>query len=348
MRAWVRPLIVAIAVMFVPLPAWSVIVKTKDGKEYKGHLTKTDTFKVIIRLHGSDEEKSFFKLDILELVQPVQPQELEKLKPADPKKYMEYGLGLMGQVQDPEAHETALRLLLITAYLDPITHGHSALLKMSEIARSTEEASAFRAMAFLLDVVADKGTLKKTNVIVNEDVKARDAFLKSLEMLRRGLTKDALKYASTKGTAEYFGLIPGLMPYDEFVKICKENPECGCKEGRVFCAKCVGKGAVQGTKGLTLCTDCKGKGFNLCKECKGKPRKVKLTPLQWQIMLQLELLSESDPKGKLDSPGEVKSEKWSALLSGSQIQPIPVLSLIHLTEFDPRKCVYKNGKWVEP
>jgi hypothetical protein len=334
----------------VPLPALSVIIRTKDGKEYKGHLVKQDFLKVTFRPPGSKEEVSLFKSDVQEMVQAVNFQLLEKLKPTEAKEYYEYAVGLMAKQEDPEAQETALRLFLIAAYLEPTVYGFNGLMKMSEIARSGDEAGSFRAMAFLLDAVSDKNTLKKAGSNIGaEDVKARESFLKALEMLRRGKTKEALAAAEVKGVADYFGIIPGLMSYPEFVKLCKETPECtACTDGRVFCVKCGGKGgALVGGKAIP-CTDCKTTGFTLCKICKGKPRQVKLTTLQLQVILQLELLNESDPKAKLDAPSEVKNDKWSALLGSSQIRPIPVLSLIYLTEFDPRKSVFKNGKWVEP
>lgn len=348
MRNWVKPILIIILVFVVPLPAWSVIIKTKDGQEYKGQLVKDETLKVTIKLQGSNTEKTFYRFDVVEMIQAVKPKELEKFKPENPKGYYDYAMDLLSQQEDPEARDAALRLFLISAYLEPVKLGHGSLLKMSDLARTSEEARTFRAMAYLLDVVSDKSILKKVSKAVNEDTKAREAFLKALEFLRRGKTKEALDTVKTKGAADYFGLIPSFMTYDEFVKICQENPECKCKDGRIFCAKCIGKGGIVSSKGLTVCPDCNGKGFKICPDCKGNPRKVKLNPRQTQIIIQMQMLHEMDPKAKLDSPVGTNDNNWSSLLNGSQLQPLPVLSLIYLTEFDPRKCVFKNGKWVEP
>jgi hypothetical protein len=38
---------------------------------------------------------------------------------------------------------------------------------------------------------------------------------------------------------------------------------------------------------------------------------------------------------------------WSRALS-NQLTPVPLLSLETITEFDPRKCVFRDGTWVEP
>jgi hypothetical protein len=348
MRALIRPLLILVALIVVPLPAWSVILKTKDGKEYKAHLVKSDAIKVTVRLHGSNEEKTFFRFDIENIVQTVEPKELEKLKPDDPKVYYNYALGLMAHQVDPEAVDTALRLFQIAAYLEPVQLGQPALTKMAELARSAEEAEVFRAMAYLLDVVADKSLLKKAAADSGGNDKARVAFIKGLELLRRGKTREALKQLEAKGAADHFATVPGFMSYEDFVRLCKEHAECNCTEGRVFCPRCVGKGGLPSVQGPVLCPDCKGKGFHLCKECNGKKTRMKLTPLQTQIILKLELLHETDPSAPLNSSGDLKTPRWSALLSGAQIRPVPVLNLLHLTEFDPRKSVYKNGQWVEP
>jgi hypothetical protein len=213
-------------------------------------------------------------------------------------------------------------------------------------------------MAFLLDIIASQKTLENPDPATKGDTKARDEFLKALECLRRGQTKQALTHAETKGVPDYFKLIPGLMTYQDFIKSCKDNPECSnCYDkklkyssGRVQCPKCSGNGVIKSlTDGkIETCPDCKKKGFKICSKCRGKPHTVKVSPLQLQLILQLELLHETKPKAKLDPTAGAKSDKWSAILVGTQVPPLPVLSLRYLTEFDPRQSVYKDGKWVQP
>lgn len=40
--------------------------------------------------------------------------------------------------------------------------------------------------------------------------------------------------------------------------------------------------------------------------------------------------------------------QWGFFLADSFQKPLPVLSLEKVTPYDPRKCVYRDGKWVEP
>ncbi|MBW3595801.1 MAG: hypothetical protein KY475_00840 [Planctomycetes bacterium] len=56
----------------------------------------------------------------------------------------------------------------------------------------------------------------------------------------------------------------------------------------------------------------------------------------------LELALES---GEAASAG---SSRWSQLIVADQTAPIPSLTLETLTEFDPRRTLYRNGKWVAP
>src|SRR5262245_65907800 len=86
-RSWIRPPIIIIALVVVPMPAWSVIVKTKDGKEYKGHQVKNDLIQLTMRLDGSSEEKIILHANIATVVQNVQFKQLEKLKPGEPRAY---------------------------------------------------------------------------------------------------------------------------------------------------------------------------------------------------------------------------------------------------------------------
>lgn len=50
--------------------------------------------------------------------------------------------------------------------------------------------------------------------------------------------------------------------------------------------------------------------------------------------------------------GETKTAddgKWSSILQARQVRPVPPLSLeTIIPEVDPRKCVYRNGKWEAP
>jgi hypothetical protein len=337
MRLWVRPALILVLVAVVPLPAWSIIIETKDGKVHRGHLVSQDKFQIVIRPEGQKETAAIRRAEIQNITQDVKPERLKALKPDDPKSYFDYAQELAPKKKDPEARDTALRLLLIAAHLDADKYGYKALTEMSKLARTPEEARAFRAVAFLLDLAADRGTLSKEG----PGSAAAGDFLEALEQYRRGKTKEALELAKKKGVADFFAAVPGLMTHKEFVEACEKHPECtACKQGRLFCKECVGKG-----KG---CTVCKGKGWTVCDTCKGEPRRVPLTPAQLEMILRLQLLQEKAPKGKVDVTPAAQDVKWSQLLRPSQMEPAPVLSLRHLTEFDPRQSVYNDGKWEAP
>ena len=40
--------------------------------------------------------------------------------------------------------------------------------------------------------------------------------------------------------------------------------------------------------------------------------------------------------------------RWSDIAEGETPPPVPMLSLLHATEFDPRQSKYRDGKWVAP
>ncbi len=331
--------VVLIWIFLAPFSASAVIVETRSGDKIRGHLIEKNQVRVVVRLDGQEKTKTIERNNILNIVETVNIVRLNALDPKDPKSYRIYAEELAAQRNDPEARDMALRLFLIAAYLDPRKQGYNCLMRMSNLARNSDEARSFRAMAYLLDLLHDKSTLEKKSP-GSGGSRAREKFLQALNLFRRGKTKTALELASEKGVADYFSIIPGLLSYQEFVRICKENPECSCKTGRIFCRKCLGKNP--------LCPACKGKGWNFCKKCKGKPRFVPISPLQERLMLRLELLYETNPGGNLNSSTKSHEKRWSRIIANRQLQPVPVLSLFTITEFDPRNCVHKNGKWVKP
>lgn len=341
MRLWIRPLLVFLFVAVIPLPAWSIILETKEGRTIRGHLLRQDPLRVIIRVDGDRDETIFLRVNVKEIYQVVKVERLEELNPAKPSTYFDYALELAGQTEDPEARDMALRLFLISAYLEPHTYTYSALLRAANIARTPREARAFRALAYLQDLLHDPQILKSKDNPTPVNRQARVNFLKALELYRRGKTKEALEAASKDGVEDFFGVVPGLMSYAQFVQNCKLYPECTCKTGREFCFTCRGKGTL-------TCPDCKGKGWLVCKKCQGQPRRVPITPAQKQLLLQLQTLADTAPDQPLDSFRDENNKRWSLLLQQQRIEPIRVLSLICLTEFDPRQCVYRNGAWSVP
>lgn len=318
----------------------AIIVETRDGKVYRGYLVEQNALRVSILLEGSKKRLDIPRSKVSSLVRAVDDARLANLKPGNWADYFQYAQELMTQSVDPEARDTALRLFHICVYQDPKKYAYTGLLRMASLGRTPQEKKAFRAMAYLLDQLHDKGTLRMTD---SADDAARRNFLGALVLLRRGKTKEAKELAQKPGVKKYFDSIPGLMSYEQFLKICDEQSECPkCKTGRVICPNCAGNKRKQ-----IKCQVCNGKGWIFCQECGGSPRRVKLTPGQLALILRLQLAQEESPEEPL-AVAVSRGVTWSDVLATAQLAPIPVLAPRYLTEFDPTKTVFSRGKWVSP
>jgi hypothetical protein len=49
-----------------------------------------------------------------------------------------------------------------------------------------------------------------------------------------------------------------------------------------------------------------------------------------------------------DSPWIDRETSWSQIAQRRELEPVPRLTLESLTEFDPRDCIYVQGRWVRP
>jgi hypothetical protein len=49
-----------------------------------------------------------------------------------------------------------------------------------------------------------------------------------------------------------------------------------------------------------------------------------------------------------EAPADERATTWSAAAKPGGLDPLPSLDLLHLTPFDPRASVYRDGKWVAP
>jgi hypothetical protein len=63
------------------------------------------------------------------------------------------------------------------------------------------------------------------------------------------------------------------------------------------------------------------------------------------LLLELELESLLNPATEVERAAAALA--WSRELQGDGGKAVPSLALETLTEFDPRKCRYRDGKWVE-
>ena len=76
----------------------------------------------------------------------------------------------------------------------------------------------------------------------------------------------------------------------------------------------------------------------------------RLPPEVLRKLIQLELTFGGIPQpASVAQPAADKSgANWSQTVRLGRVDPVPSLSLETLTEFDPRKCVFRDGQWVEP
>jgi hypothetical protein len=63
------------------------------------------------------------------------------------------------------------------------------------------------------------------------------------------------------------------------------------------------------------------------------------------IQLELALARQTHP----DDPQEKKrTASWSRIVSREGTDPVPSLRLETLTQYDPRECIFRDGRWVKP
>jgi hypothetical protein len=340
-RRCLRPLLILVVLVLVPLPVWSIIIETKNGETIAGIVVEEDATRIKLRLDATGREVVISRSDVAKIDRVVDPVKLEKLKPDNARAYYLLANEMALHAKDPEARETALRLYVIAADLDPVNLGFESLNRMSLFATSTEEARKYRALAFLLDRLNDKSLLQAKSTTGKAELQSFEHFLQALRMVRRGKTDKALEFAAKPGTAKHFELVPGFLDFPEFLQFCKDHPECSCKTGRAFCNQCKGKG-------IPNCPGCKGLGWHFCPKCKGSPRHVPLSDNQRELLLRLELEFASNPDSIPTGTVNKDERGWSQLLGGGTMRAVPVLSIQYISDFDPKKCVFKNGAWVAP
>ncbi|MFN3150574.1 hypothetical protein [Bremerella sp.] len=302
----IRSWLILFALVLFSSDALGAVVYVKGQQEpIAGFVESADDMSIQLRIvtpEGDELNRRILRSEIDLLLQPVSPSRLSQLSPDNPKAYREYAEELVEKKTDPEAVETAKRLFMIAAHLDPQTEGRSALLGMTPLMNDPQGVKQLRAMAYLLDPSHDASLLEgqpqavTTGAALDESV--REEVTKVLKMLRHGERSDArqqlqreeVRSAMRQGTSkitpdECLALVQGTCP--------------GCEQGRI-------------------------------------PPYM----LQKLVAAELELNSSQ-------AASDVKPQ-WGFFLDGTFQEPLPVLSLAKAVGFDPKQCVYRDGKWVEP
>ncbi|MBA2113433.1 hypothetical protein [Bremerella alba] len=220
--------------------ALGAVVYVKGQKEpISGFVESTDDTSIRLRIttpDGDELHRQILRSEIDLLLQPVSPGRLSQLSPENPKAYREYAEELAEKKTDPEAVETAKRLFMIAAHLDPKTEGRSALLGMTLLMNDAQGVKQLRAMAYLIDPSHDAALLEGQQQEVTTgaalDESMRQEVTKVLRMLRQGeradarqqLQREELRSAMRQGTSkitpdECLALVQGLCP--------------GCGQGKI-------------------------------------------------------------------------------------------------------------------
>lgn len=337
-------------------PAWSILIETGPKQRVGGYLVSEDAKEIKVRTKTPDgkEKVDVFERSKIKIIHKVDLDRLGKLSKDQPKAYRKYADELAEQEADPEARELALRLFVIAAYLDTPNLGKPCLLSMSGLAAHPADARKYRAMAFLLDSKADPTLLKneaiKPGPLTSPKSKAQENAFKSFQLAlrkyRAGQVKNAKELANEDGVAFYFGVAPGMMDQKSFLQACNDVTCTKCKAGSITCSACNGQGKIVDGFGAQLCVTCNGKGKQRCSSCDGSglnpfPDDRLKAVLRAEIWALDQMLTNEAAKKSAAAGG------WSSAVH-SQQGPLPTLTLETITEYDPRKCVFRKGEWGVP
>ena len=160
LRSW----LILFALVLFSSDALGAVVYVKGQQEpIAGFVESADDMSIQLRIitpEGDELNRRILRSEIDLLLQPVSPTRLSQLSPDNPKAYREYAEELVEKKTDPEAVETAKRLFMIAAHLDPQTEGRSALLGMTPLMNDPQGVKQLRAMAYLLDPSHDASLLE--------------------------------------------------------------------------------------------------------------------------------------------------------------------------------------------
>jgi hypothetical protein len=177
-------------------------------------------------------------------------------------------------------------------------------------------------------------------------------FQRTLRWYRSGqasLIKAAMKASNDKAMADYFTKAPGKLNPRAFASACEEALCKKCNEGKTPCPLCKGTlKVIDPTFGnQQFCTSCNKKGYRKCTSCDGHginpyPEDYLKAVLRAEVWA-LDQIPSSEPTSSTANAGS-----WSRAVSSERMPPIPLLRLETITEHDPRKTAFREGKWTTP
>lgn len=356
MRGWRLYLGLVVGLLCSTSLASAILIDTGAGR-VGGFVLSDDGTKLRISVPTPDGEDkvSEYLHEKIKVLHQLDVKRLEGLSPDKPEAYHDYADQLARQGADPEARYVAMRLYLLAARLDPEKLGSSSLLRMSALASTPAEARKYRAMAFLLDPKANAELLKaepvKPALPAQLKAKALEDFTKALLLYRMGQVKQASELAGHEGVDQIFNRAPGKVTVKTFQQWCTDASCQTCQaDGKVVCPTCRGRGItfnefVQRVR----CPTCKGMKKVVCPDCGGTHVRDPLPSDALRAVLRCEVWAMDRQGGgeKAGRKDETERTSWSAILQSGRLRPVLPLSLETISPFDPRKCLYRNRKWVE-
>jgi hypothetical protein len=184
-------LLAALAAAAAPRAASAVVV-LKKGVEapLMGHLVRADDRALVIRQElpgGKSRDVTIARSEIDDIVETVSRQRLAELNPANPATYLEYAEELAEKRRDPEARDTARRLLTIAASRGDASLRHSSLLTLADLARTAGEHRRLKALLYLTDPRHDSSILSSSaHSSATNDSSAQAELLSAFRHIRQG------------------------------------------------------------------------------------------------------------------------------------------------------------------
>jgi hypothetical protein len=92
----------------------------------------------------------------------------------------------------------------------------------------------------------------------------------------------------------------------------------------------------------------KMKRLDFLKACKSSESSKSYDEDQMEAILRTEIWVDDHIRALGAATTSTGADSWSRVLNTGQTEAIPPLTLETVTEFDPRACVFRKGKWVVP
>ena len=312
---FVKPLcLCAFVVCLLPTDARAVVVfKKGQTQPIAGYLVRETDSEVVLRQAregGRTEDVLIPKSEIEDLIHTIDRARLEALERDRPQEYREYADELAEKRIDPEARDTALRLYVIAAHA-----GQGSGPPENDLARA-----AMLGLIALARTPQEEARFRAAAYLA--DPRHDGTLLRSAAIVAAPATGGSSTPATRQKLLE--AVHHARRGKGDVAGRLIERPELA--EELAAVSSIVSKD-------------------ELVRICRAK----ELEDAQLKTLLKLELALDPSlaPDSAPSSAAKGDARFWSQLLKAPQ-PPQKPLDLEHLTEFDPRQSVYREGKWMQP